>query len=99
MCVVSMVGDHYSDKFQNPTYNWPVTNSLPGMTLNVGASKEEVEALRKEVREMKALLVRAKLYDEQNNEPNCEMESKVALLKKIAELVGVDLSEVFGSTK
>ena len=46
---------------------------------------------------MKALLIRAKEYDERNNEPHCEMEEKVELLKKIAAAVGVDLSEVFGN--
>ena len=57
---------------------------------------EELIALRKEVQEMKELLIKAKLYDEATNQPHCEQEEKVALLKKIAELVGVDLSEVFG---
>ena len=45
---------------------------------------------------MKALLIRAKKYDEDNNEPHCEMEDKVELLKKVAKYVGVDLKEVFG---
>ena len=45
---------------------------------------------------MKKLLIRAAEYDKRNNEPNCEMEDKVALLKKVAEMVGVDLKEVFG---
>jgi hypothetical protein len=44
---------------------------------------------------MKQLLIKAKIYDEKNNEPNCEIEDKVATLKRIAELMGVDLSEVF----
>jgi hypothetical protein len=45
---------------------------------------------------MKALLRRAKEYDVANNEPDCEIEEKMALLKRIAELVGVDLSDVIG---
>ena len=44
---------------------------------------------------MKDLLKAAKIYDEKNGEPNCEMESKIAKLKEIAQLMGVDLSEVF----
>lgn len=44
---------------------------------------------------MKQLLIKAKIYDEKNNEPNCEMEEKIILLKKVAELVGVNLEEVF----
>jgi tRNA U34 2-thiouridine synthase MnmA/TrmU len=59
-------------------------------------SREEFEALKKEVLEMKALLIKAKEYDERNNEPNCEMEDKVKLLKQVADMVGVDLKEIFG---
>lgn len=56
----------------------------------------ELAALRKEVDEMKQLLVRAKAYDDANNEPNCEMEDKVELLKRVAAAVGVDLKDIFG---
>lgn len=44
---------------------------------------------------MKELLKRAKKYDEDNGEPNCEMADKVAVLKRVAELVGVSLDEIF----
>ena len=33
---------------------------------------------------MVALLKRAKKYDEENGEPNCEMDEKMALLRKVA---------------
>jgi hypothetical protein len=88
-----MIGDHFQDKWTQPDYNryfnYPYNQLLPGV------SKEEFEKLKKEVEEMKQLLIKAKIYDEQNHEPNCEMEDKISLLKKIAELVGVDLKEVF----
>lgn len=88
MCVVSMIGDHYNDKWNTPDYkqiwdNWPEV------------TKQEFDALKKEVEEMKELLKRAKIYDEVNNEPNCEIENKVAMLKKIAELFNINLDEVF----
>lgn len=89
MCVVSMVGDHYNDKWRDKNWNWPST-----LTQNP-ISREEFDALRKEVLEMKQLLLRAVEYDKRNNEPSCEMEEKVALLKRVAELVGVDLEEIF----
>lgn len=57
--------------------------------------KKEFADLRKEVEDMKKLLERAAEYDRQNNEPACEVEEKVALLKRVAELVGVDLKDVF----
>ncbi len=43
---------------------------------------------------MKALLIKAKIYDEQTGQKDCEMEEKVAFIKKFAKYVGVDLSEV-----
>lgn len=103
MCTVSMIGDHYRDRFPEKYPGWfpgaptqgqsqrPIIIQQPS-----SVSKEEFEALRRDVEEMKALLKRAKIYDEANGEPDCEMDEKVALLKKVAELVGVDLSEIFG---
>lgn len=100
MCVVSMVSDHYNDKWREAPWNpnggiggtqpwvWPSATEV---------SRAEFEQLKRDVEEMKALLIRAKIYDEVNNEKDCEMESKVAALRKIAELVGVNLDEVFGA--
>lgn len=96
MCTVSMIGDHYGQRFPG-VYPW-ATNPVPvGMPAGMpaGVSKEEFDALKKEVENMKELLTKAKEYDEKNNEPHCEMEEKVELLKKIAKLVVVDLSIIF----
>lgn len=87
MCVVSMIGDHYSDKWKQPNYQ-QIFSTFPEV------SRHEFEALKKEVLEMKELLKKAVEYDKKNNEPACEIEEKVALLKKIAELVGVDLKDI-----
>lgn len=118
MCVVSMVGDHFSDKFKQPGYDdllkrikeqwqqpiFPIQTPLTDTSITITNSistvtKQEFDALKKEVEDMKALLKRAKIYDEQNNEPNCEMEDKVQMLKKVAELMGVSLDEIFGHKK
>lgn len=88
MCVVSAMGDHYGNKFQQPDYTEFFKNIH-------NVTRAEFEAVKKEVEEMKAILKRAKLYDEQTGQPHCEMEDKVAKLKEIAKLMGVDLSEVF----
>lgn len=109
MCVVSMVGDVYRDTFTDPSYPWngplqqpvqwpPLTNPVvtdTTFTFQREVTKEEFDALKKEVERMKRMLIAAKIYDEQNGEPNCEMDEKVELLKKIAAMMGVDLSEVF----
>lgn len=102
MCVVSMIGDHYNEKWTNPHYPYVeqiktiTTDSIDFNELLKGkVTRSEFDALKKEVEEMKQLLERAADYDKRNNEPNCEMEDKVALLKKVAEAVGVNLDEIF----
>lgn len=98
MCTVSMIGDHYGEKFRPMWPQQPLQPStIQTITLPPAISREEFDALKRDVEEMKALLKRAKAYDEANGEPDCEMDEKVALLKRVAELVGVDLSEVFGA--
>jgi hypothetical protein len=89
-----MIGDHFSGKWRQEPYNQFITTT--NVPFTPFATKEEFEALKKEVLEMKALLIKAKEYDEKNNEPNCEMEDKVKLLKQVADMVGVDLKEIFG---
>lgn len=90
MCVVSMIGDHFTDKWREPYFpKWPNTTPV------IPVDRTEFERLKREVEDMKKLLERAKFYDERNREPHCEMDEKVVLLRKIAEAVGVDLGDVF----
>lgn len=106
MCVISFVGDHYTEKWRDRDWNgwWtipynPQTPVIPltfPTTIPNAVSREEFDALLAEVLEMKELLKKALKYDQDNGEPDCYMDEKVAALKKVAELVGVDLSEVFG---
>lgn len=91
MCTISMVADHYRDNF---IQRWPQPDPLAPVFIPP-VSRAEFDALKREIEDMKKLLVRAKEYDERNGEPHCEMDEKVALLKQVAKLVGVDLAEVF----
>lgn len=103
MCVVSMISDYYKDRWHEkdwwlPTHPetipYPGNPGLPNETtwpIPQPVTQEQFDELKREVMELKELLKRAKKYDEDNNEPDCEMDSKTELLKKIAELVGVDL--------
>lgn len=107
MCVVSMIGDHYHDKWDkwiqpaNPFQPFSPT-SIPSTNPNTtfpavftqGPTKEEFEELKKEVLEMKELLKKAIQYDIDNNEPHCEIEEKMATLKKVSEMVGVSLDDI-----
>lgn len=87
MCVVSMITDGWKDQFP---HRFP---EFPNIT------RGEFEALKKEVEELKKLLLEAKKFDEITGQPNCEMEDKVKLLKEIAKVVGVDLKSVFNTTQ
>lgn len=96
MCVVSMIGDHYSQK------TWPYwadpnfTRHEPNQYVaTIGPTKAEFDQLKKEVEEMKELLKKAVDYDRRTGQPDCQNDEKIVLLRKIAEIVGVDLNEVF----
>lgn len=93
MCTVSMIAEHYRDKF----YPQQTSGVLDASMFRAPVTRAEFDALKRDVEDMKALLVRAKKYDEDNGEPECEMEEKVALVRRVAEAVGVDLSDVLGA--
>lgn len=97
MCVVSNIGDNYRDNFQPRWPNVPIQpNYVPSQTRPLlPVSREEFEALKKEVEELKVLLKAAKKFDEQTNQPDCHMDDKVDFIKKLAQYVGVDLEDIF----
>lgn len=96
-----MISDHYGKKWE-PYINQPTapcvppvwTHFPPNPGLGMVVTREEFEALRKDVLEMKELMKKAIDYDRRNNEPACAASEKVALLKRIAELVGVDMQDI-----
>ncbi|MEM9880455.1 MAG: hypothetical protein AAF862_14380 [Pseudomonadota bacterium] len=97
MCTVSMIGDHYNNIWKERYKFYP--NRIPdNVTVPVKhVSQYEFDQLKRQVEEMKLLLERAIKYDEENDEPHCETEEKMELLRKMAALVGVDLDEVIGA--
>lgn len=107
MCVFSMVGDHYTGKWQDYFPGIPAPGGAGGtgqpsaapLTPVLPASAAELDALRKEVLEMKELLRKAKLYDEKNGEKDCEKEEKIHILKKMAEVFGISMEDIFEKEK
>ena len=89
MCMVSNIGDGWAEKFP---HQWPNIN--PPYTQPSDISRQEFDALRREVQELKKLLEAAKKFDEVTGQPDCAMEQKVKLIKEVAKLVGVDLGKV-----
>jgi hypothetical protein len=95
MCVVSMVGDSFSKRWPEQ-YPWATGTADTFQYYTTGVSRDEFNELKKEVQIMKELLIKAKIYDEEHGEPDCEIDEKVELLRRVAELVGVDLEDVLG---
>ena len=97
MCVVSMIYDHYWDKWNRhhppydllplPSPQFPPSRGGSGLAPFVTSpiTPEEIAEFRK-------LLERAREYDKKHNEPNCELEEKKARLRKLAEEMGVTIS-------
>lgn len=87
MCTVSMIGDHYREK-----YPWATPAPAPFVIPTI--TRAEFDALRRDVDELKLLLLRAKRYDAEHGEPDCELDEKMSVLRRLAEFVGVDLGDV-----
>lgn len=108
MCATSVIADHFGDELSR-RYPWaPTQPGYPGLPVipwpdnpsqipePTRPTKAEFEALKREVESIKELLKKAQKYDEDTGQPDCEKDEKVALLKRIAEVVGVDLADVLG---
>ena len=104
MCVVSFIGDHYSDTWKPytvPTPSYPTTypwnpttypwNPVPKTVIQLPDLRDELEKLRQEVNEMKELLKAAKRIDELTGQPDCQKDERVAVVRAVAEALGVDL--------
>ena len=98
MCVVSNIGDHYRTgdgwpwKPVQPTV--PVDPTIPPDFIKIWeehAKDAEINDLKKRVESLEELLRKGKQYDDENGEPECEMDEKVELLKKLAKELGVEL--------
>lgn len=87
MCVVSMVGDHYRDRWTTPQPSYQIAPSWI-----VPVSREEFNRPKAEVEEMKKALEAAKFIDKVTGQPDCENEDKLKVLREVAKLVGVELN-------
>jgi hypothetical protein len=99
MCTVSNIGTAAGDyipgryPYVQPWVN-PGAAGVPQAPFVDSVTRAEFEALRNEMAELRKLLVAAKEYDRATGQPDCEVDEKVALLKRLAELVDVDLDDV-----
>lgn len=92
MCVVSMITDGWNDQFHK---RWSEKYYIPNGGVLGGITRGEFLALKEEVEELKKLLLAAKEFDKKTGQPNCESGQKAALLRSIADALGVDINEIF----
>ena len=85
-----MIADHYHDKFVIP-WQIPGPSPDPNQLVFDVVSRFEFEQLKREVENMKELLLKAKKYDEKSGQPDCENKQTLEMLRKIAKAVGVDI--------
>ncbi len=94
MCVVSSVGDYYRDR--SPWITPWITPQAPVYPpFKDTVTREEFDRLKKELEELKKVLKAAKIFDEATGQEDCELDDKVAVIKRAAELLGVDLEDIF----
>lgn len=96
MCTMSMIYDHFFDKWRDRQPAQPIyvpnpfgpspfpTIPVPGLP---PITPEEIAEFRK-------LLDSAREYDRKHNQPDCETEEKRRKVKELAEKLGVDISFV-----
>lgn len=89
MCARSMIMEDFGRR-----HDWGLPYYLPPIPALPGPSPAEFDALKKELEALRELLKAAKRFDEATDQPDCEDADKVALLRKLADALGVDLSEV-----
>lgn len=99
MCMYSSIGDQWKDKFPEKWPKFvpyiPEGDFVPSpFHLPPEISRAEFEALKKEVEELKKLIKAAVAFDKATGQPHCEVEDKVKLIKKIANMVGVDMKDL-----
>lgn len=105
MCTVSMIMDHYGDKWRPLVPQITPWHQQPYVP-DPKEAAEQAERMRQlfapkppaitpeEIAEFRRLLDRAREYDKRNNEPDCELAEKRDALKVIAAALGIDISFV-----
>lgn len=95
MCTLSMVLDHYNDEWQRrwlqpqPMPAWPYIMPVQPSVVPVVVPPTQVE-----IDEFRRLLERARIYDRENGQPDCELEEKRKKIKDLATQLGVEIDFV-----
>lgn len=107
MCAVSAVGDSWARRDSWPNYPsaipWAPTVDTAVELIRISNEfakyKKEHEAkyakLLGDFKKMRQELEEAKTHDIREGNPDCEMDAKVAAIKKIAEVLNESLGTIF----
>lgn len=89
MCMVSNSGDWWQK--QSPVQPLqplqPFTNDWTWLLGKQGPTQEEFDELKKKVEQMSEQLKKAKIFDEETGQKDCENEEKLAKLRQIAKII------------
>lgn len=96
MCAVSIVMDHYHDKWKRwvtptPPPAIPIPQPIIPIIVPLGQLAPSL-LTREEIQEFRELLNRAREYDKKHNQENCELEDKKKRLKDLAKDLGVEIA-------
>lgn len=87
MCTVSGLFDTFHERWNNPTFHDPWSNPSQWPSPALGPTIPTQE----EIDEFRDLLEKARQWDRDHGEPDCEMEEKRQKLKDLAEELGVEI--------
>ena len=88
MCVMSMIMDHHYDRW-NPR-RIPGTAIAPNQWVPIPPLVPQISP--EEIAEFYELLERARVYDKEHGQPDCELKSKKEKLKELAKELGVEIT-------
>lgn len=101
MCVMSMVMDHRYDEWYRRLHQpvlpnirppWNPYDQIPFPQQPPYVNTPSPPTItQQEIDEFRRLLEKAKKYDEEHNQPDCELDEKKQKLKKLAEELGVKI--------
>ena len=93
MCAVSFIGDSYKRFFEESPFR-PWHGIISGVGGAAGPSKADFDALKAKVEEMLAMLKAARQFDIATGQKDCQMDEKIEMLRKVADVVGLDITNV-----
>jgi len=100
MCVVSNLGYYYGHRRDG----WPWQPYVPTIPLIPAAPTDftkrlaeiardhDISDLKQRIEALEKMLREAKKFDAETGQPDCEMDEKVELLKRLAKDLGVEIN-------